>query len=91
MLGSDILLDGLVIDNVAVTDTSYAIGQNGLDILWIQGASISNGFTMSGHTTMAWGATRPSQSNLAFQIKVGKLKPTAVEPTSWGKVKALYR
>jgi hypothetical protein len=85
------MVDDLFIDGEAVNDVSNAIGADGLDILWIQGASVFDGFVITGQTTMAWGATKPTQSKLAFQIKVGKLKPTATEPTSWGQVKALYR
>ena len=87
---SHILVENLILDSEAINDSSYSVGGDGLDILWIQAASVFDGFTMSGETTMTWGPVRPSQSQLAFQIKVGKTKPTAAQPTTWGAIKSLY-
>lgn len=88
---SHILVEDIIIDGEAVNDSSNAVGYDGLDILWIQGASVYDGFVMSGQTTMVWGATKPSQSQLAFQIKVGQVKPTSREPATWGRIKTIYR
>jgi hypothetical protein len=88
---SEILVNELTVDAEAANDSSYAVGADGLDILWISGASIDNGFIMAGQTMMTWGAVKPTQSKLAFQIKVGKTEPTSAEPTTWGTIKALYR
>ena len=89
---SDILVENLVLDSEVVNDTSYADGNGaGLDILWINGGTLGNGFTLTGTVTMTWAGTPPTQSRLAFQVKVGKLKGVPVDETSWGRVKALYR
>jgi hypothetical protein len=90
--GSDILVTDLVLDGDNVADVSFADGDlSGLDILWIGGGTLTDGFTLSGTATMSWTGARPTQSRLAFQIKVGKLQPVETEETTWGEVKALYR
>jgi len=81
----------LIIGSRGVPDSSMAFGANGLDILWIRGASLQDGFLMTGFATLSWQGTAPSQSKLAFQIKVGEASAsaaTANEETSWGKIKA---
>jgi len=88
-VGSSINVDNMVLDGETVGDFSQATG-DGLDILWITGGTLSNGFTISGHTTMEWTGDRPTQSRLAFQIKVGKLSPVDDEQASWGQVKNLF-
>lgn len=88
---TEILVENLVLDGETVGDDSHAVGAGGLDILWISGGLLLDGFTMSGSTTMSWTGTPPTQSRLAFQIKVGTLEPVAVEDSSWGSIKALYR
>ncbi|MGD8413016.1 MAG: hypothetical protein PVF33_02220 [Candidatus Latescibacterota bacterium] len=88
--GSDIVVDDLVLDGAVVGDQSHAAG-DGLDILWISGGTLFDGFTMTGRATMSWTGTMPSQSRLAFQLKVGRLKPVKVyNKVSWGKLKAYY-
>jgi hypothetical protein len=89
--GSSILVGDLLLDSAAIGDQSHAIADaTGLDILWIAGGSISDGFTLSGQTTMSWTGTRPTQSRLAFQIKVGLSKTVDAEDTSWGELKSIY-
>jgi hypothetical protein len=89
---SDIVVDNLVLDGVGVGDTSNANGNiDGLDILWISGGTLTDGFTLTGRTTMTWTGSAPTQSRLAFQLKVGTVAPVATEPATWGRVKALYR
>jgi hypothetical protein len=88
---SDILVTDMTLDAENVADSSSADGDaSGLDILWISGGTLTDGFSLSGTVTMSWTGTAPTQSRLAFQIKVGKLKPVGVEETTWGGVKALY-
>ena len=88
--GSEILVDDVVLDGEAVGDQSQAAG-DGLDILWISGGSLFNGFTMTGRTTMSWTGDMPTQSRLAFQLKVGTLKPVRIlNDITWGKYKAYY-
>jgi hypothetical protein len=86
---SDILVDDLVVDGETIYDASQATG-NGLDILWIAGATLSDGFTISGTTRMTWTGTPPTQSRLAFQIKVGTLNPVYVAPATWGRLKNMF-
>ena len=88
--GTGIVVDDLVLDGVAVTDQSQATG-DGLDILWISGGTLFDGFTMTGRATMTWSGAVPSQSRLAFQLKVGSLNPVKIyNDTSWGQLKALF-
>jgi hypothetical protein len=88
--GSDILVDDLVLDGAAVSDQSQAVA-DGLDILWISGAQLFDGFSLTGQTTMSWTGAMPTQSRLAFQLKVGKLKPVKVYgDVTWGRLKKLY-
>jgi hypothetical protein len=90
--GAEILVEDLVLDGELVSDVSFADGDaSGLDILWINGGTLGNGFTLSGNVTLTWIGSPPTQSRLAFQIKVGKLKGVATEDTSWGRIKTLYR
>lgn len=86
---TDILVDDLVLDGETIYDASQATG-NGLDILWIAGATLSDGFTISGRTTMTWTGSPPTQSRLAFQIKVGTLITVYVKPATWGRLKNLF-
>jgi hypothetical protein len=88
--GSWIRVDNLVIDGETVGDQSYAAG-NGLDILWIHGASLSDGFVLTGDATLAWTGTPPRNSRLAFQIKVGNLGIIATENSTWGRIKSMIR
>jgi len=89
--GSSITIDAIVLDAEAVGDASAASGDaSGLDILWIGGGTLHDGFTLTGQATMDWTGATPLHSRLAFQIKVGKLVPLPVEETTWGQVKALY-
>ena len=88
--GSAILVDNLVLDGVTVGDGSTATG-NGLDILWIAGGTLFDGFTITGQTTMSWTGTMPTQSRLAFQIKVGTLRPVYIyDEVTWGELKDLF-
>lgn len=89
--GTDILVQDMVLDGDNVGDTSFADGDvSGLDILWISGGTLADGFTLTGTTTMSWTGAMPSQSRLAFQIKVGKLQTVGTEETTWSRVKSLY-
>jgi hypothetical protein len=84
--GSSVTVDNIVIDGESVMDQSTANG-NGLDILWIQGAILNDGFTLSGDAVLSWTGTPPTQSRLAFQVKVGKLGIVSTEESSWGRIK----
>jgi hypothetical protein len=88
--GREIILQNLVLDGQGVGDVSHAVG-DGLDILWISGGMLSDGFTLTGTATLSWVGAPPTQSRLAFQIKVAKLSVIGVENDTWGGIKALYR
>jgi hypothetical protein len=89
--GTAVTVTDLVLDGVAVADLSSAVGADGLDILRIQGGVLADGFTLTGNAVLSWTGARPSQSRLAFQIKVGDVRPTPALPATWGSVKDAYR
>jgi hypothetical protein len=89
--GNSVVVQNLVLDGQSVGDASAAVGANGLDILWISGAALSDGFTLTGSATIAWTGSVPTQSRLAFQIKVAELSIIGVESDSWGEIKEFYR
>jgi hypothetical protein len=86
--GSSVTVSDIVIDGESVMDQSQAVG-NGLDNLWIQGAILNDGFTLTGNAVLSWTGTAPTQSRLAFQVKVGKLGIVSTEESSWGRVKKM--
>jgi hypothetical protein len=85
-----VIVQDLVLNGESVGGVSNAVGP-GLDILWISGAALSNGFSLTGTATLAWTGAPPTQSRLAFQIKVAKLAVVGTDDESWGGMKALYR
>lgn len=80
----------LVLNGESVGDASSAAGPDGLDILAVSGVDLYQGFTLTGVAVLSWGATAPTQSRLAFQIKVGNAPTVPAEETTWGKIKELY-
>ncbi|MDD4858139.1 MAG: hypothetical protein PHD74_08550, partial [Candidatus Krumholzibacteria bacterium] len=44
--GKSIVVQDLVLDGQSVGDASAAVGADGLDILWISGGALSDGFTL---------------------------------------------
>jgi hypothetical protein len=86
--GSSVTVSDIVIDGESVMDQSQATG-NGLDNLWIQGAILNDGFTLTGNAVLTWTGAAPTQSRLAFQIKVGKLGIVSTEESSWGRIKKI--
>jgi hypothetical protein len=89
--GRSVSVESLVLDGQNLGDGSSAVGANGLDILWISGAGLSDGFTLTGIAVLSWTGSPPTQSRLAFQIKIAKLKEIGVGDTTWGAVKALFQ
>ncbi len=89
--GSSIVVDDVVLEGETVYDQSSSAGPNGLDILVISGADINDGMVMTGNATLSWTGDPPSQSRLAFQVKVAKLSVVEAEHSSWGTIKALER
>ncbi len=84
--GSSVMVSDIVIDGESVMDQSQAVG-NGLDNLWIQGAMLNDGFTLTGNAVLSWTGAAPTQSRLAFQVKVGKLGIVSTEESSWSEIK----
>jgi hypothetical protein len=65
---TSIKVDKLFLNGVSILDSSFAQSSSkALDYLRIGG--ITGSFTLTGQSTMNWGATRPTGSNLAYQIK----------------------
>ncbi len=65
--GTSVQVTDLVLDRDAVSDVSSA-SNGGLDILQIQDASLTDGFTLTGNAVMEFGSSAPTQSWLAFQL-----------------------
>jgi hypothetical protein len=80
----------LVLNGQGVGDVSAATGPDDLDILAVSGVDIYQGFTLTGVAVLTWTGTAPTQSRLAFQIKVGNAPTVPVEESSWGRIKGLY-
>ena len=88
---TSVTVTDLVIDGEVIGDFSSTTGPGGLDILWISGAPLQDGFTVTGVATLEWSGSPPSQSRLAFQIKVAEIGYIAIEKETWGRIKNLYR
>jgi hypothetical protein len=88
--GSSVVVRDMVLDGDPVGDFSQAAG-DGLDILRIGGGALMDGFVLSGNAVLAWTGAPPTQSRLAFQIKVGQSTVVGVAPATWGRIKSLYR
>jgi hypothetical protein len=89
-LNTAIQVYDLVLNGQPLGDISSATGP-GLDILAVSGVDLAQGFTLTGTAVMTWTGTAPTQSRLAFQIKVGNAPTVPAEGTSWGRIKGLYR
>jgi hypothetical protein len=88
---ASIVVFDLVLNGKSIVDLSSSTGPGGLDILWISGLSAVEGFALEGIVTMTWSGNPPTNSNLAFQVKVASLTVVGTESRSWGEIKALYR
>jgi hypothetical protein len=88
--GTFVTVDNIVIEGESVGAQSHADG-SGLDILWIKGASLNDGFTMTGDAVLFWSGTPPTHSRLAFQVKIGKLGIVSTEESTWSRIKRLHR
>ncbi len=88
---SSVVVNDLVLDGQPLGDPSSAAGPDALDILWVQGQDLSLGFSLSGTATLAWSDPAPTQSRLAFQIKVARQNVIGTKPGSWGRIKDIYR
>jgi hypothetical protein len=89
--GKSVIVQDMVLDGQSVGAVSSATGADGLDILWISGATLADGFTLTGTAVLSWTGSPPSQSRLAFQIKIARLRVIGVEDNTWGGIKALFQ
>jgi len=89
--GSVAVVQDLVLEGMAVGDVSQAAGPDATDVLRISGGSLYDGFSLTGTAVLAWQAPAPTQSNLAFQIKVGAVPVNPIDEITWGRLKALYK
>lgn len=83
---STVTLANLKINGASITgpwSTSTPSADNylvkGTDITAATGTTLAQGFTLTGDQTLTWAGVRPSNSNLAYQIKVAEAVP---EPAS---------
>lgn len=68
---SSIILHNMVLNGTPLTIQPYAANPGaGLEVVEVSGEILSNGFTLTGQSTMNWVGTPPSQSRLAYQITV---------------------
>lgn len=84
--GSSITIDNLSLTDVNGNDmgvgsaSSQTSGDSGgLDILWISSTLLDYDWTLSGTSTMSWTGSAPTNSRLAYQIKVGNATLTGGE------------
>jgi len=77
-----IMINNLVLNDTPLDGTSVAVGDTtGIDVLWLNGYDLSEGFTLEGESVMYWTSENmPMRSHLAFQIKVGNAEN---EGTFW--------
>lgn len=87
--GAEVRVDNLVLDGQAIDDQSRASGDD-LDILWISGGTLFDGFTLTGRATMTWSESTPSPPRLVFQLNVGSLGPVTVYAATWGTLKNYF-
>lgn len=81
--GGSIEIDNLVLNGTPVDDSARVAANQAQDFdnLMIKGAALYNGFTLTGTANMAWINAMPTQSNINFGVKLGKLKDCYVCPT----------
>jgi hypothetical protein len=88
---TQVSVDNLFLDGCPVADQASADGNgSGLDILALTGIQLDQGFTLTGNATLTWTGTAPSQSRLAFQIKVGNTPQVGIESRPWSAIKLIY-
>lgn len=76
---STMALSNLFFNGVAI-DSLLSFGSGASDIDYLQISKINTPFTLSGKSLMSWTGTRPNNSALAYQIKVGTTPPVESVP-----------
>jgi hypothetical protein len=77
---SDLFLNGIALGSLSSSGTATS-----RDVDYLHIGNISSGFTLTGKTAFSWTGKAPTNSNLAFQIKVGTSK-TVPEPSTLGAI-----
>ena len=93
---TSMLVDNLWLNGLEVGEAASISGPNGTDVLriWIPGVTLSDGFTLTGQSTMTWtGDPGALRSKLAYQIKLGTPipEPGILALAGVGLVAALLR
>jgi len=88
---SSAVLDDLVLNGEIIGDLSSAVGPDATDILMVAGGGIYGGFVLTGTAVLTWGTPVPTQSRLAFQIKLGSVSSTSLDRGTWGEIKSIFR
>ena len=70
---SGVMINNLWLNKTQIDGTSVAVGnEEGIDVLWISGQELMEGFSLTGYSTMYWSEEDvPTGSHLAYQIKAG--------------------
>ncbi|MBM3308319.1 MAG: hypothetical protein FJY74_08335 [Candidatus Eisenbacteria bacterium] len=89
--GSSLAVSNLVLEGLPVGDVSQATGPSATDVLRISGANLYDGFSLTGTAVLSWQDPAPTQSNLAFQIKVGAVPANPIDEATWGRLKAIFK
>lgn len=89
--GAVATVNDLVLNGTAVAGISQAAGPDATDILRISGADLYDGFSLTGTAVLMWLTPVPTQSQLAFQVKVGAVPANPIDEATWGRLKALYK
>jgi hypothetical protein len=89
--GSIAVVQDLMLEGVQVTDLSRATGPSATDVLRISGGDLYDGFSLTGTAVLTWVAPAPTQSQLAFQVKVGAVPANPIDETTWGRLKAFFK
>ncbi|UKO98216.1 choice-of-anchor W domain-containing protein [Nostoc sp. UHCC 0870] len=72
---SSITLSNLAFNGTAIgQDLFSSVSEAGTDIDYLEISDISSPFTLTGEILMSWTGTIPTNSRLAYQIKVGSTK-----------------
>ncbi|KAM3097142.1 choice-of-anchor W domain-containing protein [Phormidesmis sp. 146-35] len=70
MLLSNLVFSDAKSKNLAITNV-LSSGSTSSDVDYLQLSKISGAFKLTGKSTMTWAGTRPNNSALAYQLKVG--------------------
>jgi hypothetical protein len=89
--GSVAVVQDLVLECAPVGNVSLATGPNAADVLRVSGGDLYDGFSLTGTAVLTWQAPAPTQSQLAFQVKVGAVPVNPIDEITWGRLKSVFR